>query len=79
MDLGGPAGADAAQTALDRHGLTFRRTADDSIEVTITEQCPITTVLKVLLDDGCEFQGLESGSTFEDAYYAAVTDAPPGQ
>jgi ABC-2 type transport system ATP-binding protein len=79
IDLGGSAGADAAQAALQRREIAFSRTADDSIEVTITEQCSITTVLRALLDDGCEVVGIEPGTTFEDAYYAAVADDRPHQ
>ena len=74
VDLGGPAGADLAQPVLAEHGITFERTDDHSIEVTITEQHPMTAVLRALLDGGCEVHGVESSSTFEDAYYAAVAD-----
>ena len=74
LDLGGATAADAAQAALAKGGIAFRRTADDSIEVTVTEQCSVTTVLRALVNDGCEVRRLESSSTFEDAYYAAVSD-----
>lgn len=74
VDLGGPEGADAAQIVLAQRDMVFRRTADDAIEVTITEHCSVSGVLRALLDDGCEVMGVESGSTFEEAYYAAVSD-----
>ncbi|HZQ32075.1 MAG TPA: ATP-binding cassette domain-containing protein [Mycobacterium sp.] len=73
LDLGDEAGADAAEAALTKGGIIFRRTADDSIEVTATEQCSVTTVLRSLVNGGCEVRRLESTSTFEDAYYAAVS------
>jgi ABC-2 type transport system ATP-binding protein len=74
LDLGGPAGADTAQTALASHDIGFRRLPDDLIEVTISPQRSVTTVLRALVNEGCEVLGLESSTTFEDAYYAAVAD-----
>ena len=74
LDLGGAAGANAAQAALTKGHIAFRRTVEDLIEVTVTEECSVTTVLRALVNEGCEVHRLESSSTFEDAYYAAVTD-----
>ncbi|HEY7051896.1 MAG TPA: ABC transporter ATP-binding protein [Mycobacterium sp.] len=74
LDLGGAAGADSAEAALAKAHIAFRRAVDDSIEVTITDGCSVTTVLRSLVDEGCDVLNLQSRGTFEDAYYAAVAD-----
>lgn len=74
LDLGGPAGADAALTALGTHDIASRRTADDWVEVLIDPQCSVTTVLRALVNDGCEVLGMVSTNAFEDAYYQAIAD-----
>jgi ABC-2 type transport system ATP-binding protein len=74
VDLGDATGAEVAQAVLTKLDITFARTTDHSIEVTITGPLSITTVLRTLLDGGCEVRGVESSNTFEDAYYAAVAD-----
>ena len=70
--FGGREAADAAQATLTERDITCTRTAEDLIEV--SPDGSVTTVLRPLIEDGCEVLRVESGSAFEKAYYAAVAD-----